>query len=68
MAEHNENPKCCGFYDKCPWLFIVKAVLALAVAAAFIWGYIVERVSTEIFVPVVTLVFAYIFSEKRGSK
>jgi hypothetical protein len=51
--------------DNDRWLFIVKAILTISSAGAFIWGFIVGRVSTEVFVPVVISVFTYIFCEKR---
>lgn len=49
-------------------LIKVKTIITLAVTGAMIYGFIKGTISTELFMPIVTMILTYYFTKKEESQ
>jgi hypothetical protein len=46
----------------------VKTIITLAVTGAMIYGFVKGKISTELFMPIVTMILTYYFTKKEESQ
>ena len=49
-------------------LIKVKTLITLAVTGAMIYGFIANKISTELFMPIVTMILTYYFNKKENKE
>lgn len=49
-------------------LIKVKTLITLAVTGAMIYGFISNKISTELFMPIVTMILTYYFTKKENKE
>lgn len=49
-------------------LIKVKTIITLAITGAMIYGFIKGKISTELFMPIVTMILTYYFTKKEESQ
>ena len=49
-------------------LIKVKTIITLAVTGAMIYGFIKGKISTELFMPIVTMILTYYFTKKESQE
>lgn len=49
-------------------LFKIKSIITLALTAALIYGFIVGTVSSEVFIPYVTMVLTFYFNKDKNKE
>lgn len=49
-------------------LIKVKTIITLAITGAMIYGYVRGKISTELFMPIVTMILTYYFTKKDNKE